>query len=132
MRSRFQHSSCRINSTAALRGTFILELMPRSMYGPFFITILRENLANRGESSQISVKSCPIRHILNRFVIDSLTFVQHILIYFANRNEFLRDSSSIEPITPNIRNDIVSESGLSRRASRWEKIFNETSRIPPE
>ena len=35
IRSRFQHSSCRINSTAALRGAFILELMPRSMYGPF-------------------------------------------------------------------------------------------------
>ena len=31
IRSRFQHSSCRINSTAALRGTFILELMPGSM-----------------------------------------------------------------------------------------------------
>ena len=27
--------SCRINYIAALRGTFILELMPQSMYGPF-------------------------------------------------------------------------------------------------
>ena len=55
--------------------------------------------------------------------------------YLANRNEFLRDSSRIEPIPPNIRNAIVSESGLTRRTSRLEKIFNETSRIlppPPE
>ena len=28
--------------------------------GPFFITIVRENLANRHESSGISVNSCPI------------------------------------------------------------------------
>ena len=27
---------------------------------------------------------------------------------FSNRNEFLRDSSRIEPIPPNIRNDILS------------------------
>ena len=40
---------------------------------------------------------------------------------FANRNEFLRDSSRIEPIPPNIRSEIVSESGLTRRASRLEK-----------
>ena len=33
--SCFQHSSCRINSTAALRGTFILELMSQSIDGPF-------------------------------------------------------------------------------------------------
>ena len=45
------------------------------------------------------------------------------LWYFANRNEFLRDSSRIKPIPPNIRNDIVSESGLTRRASRLEKLF---------
>ena len=40
---------------------------------------------------------------------------------FSNRNEFLRDSSRIEPITPNIRNDIVSESGMTRSSSRLEK-----------
>ena len=51
--------------------------------------------------------------------------------YFANRNEFLRDSSRIEQIPPNIRNDILSESGLTRRTSRLQKK-NETSRIPPE
>ena len=50
---------------------------------------------------------------------------------FANRNEFLRDSSRIEPIPPNIRNDIVSESGLTRRTSRSDIFFNEISRIPP-
>ena len=43
--------------------------------------------------------------------------------YVANRYEFLRDSSRIEPIPPNIRNDIVSEWGLTRRASRLEKKF---------
>ena len=40
---------------------------------------------------------------------------------FGNRNEFLRDSSRIEPIPPNIRNEIVSESGLTRSTSRLEK-----------
>ena len=50
---------------------------------------------------------------------------------FSNRNEFLRDSSRIEPIPPNIRNDIVSESGMIRSSSRLEKKNNETSRIPP-
>ena len=50
---------------------------------------------------------------------------------FSNRNEFLRDSSRIEPIAPNIRNDIVSESGMTRSSSRLEKKINETSRIPP-
>ena len=37
---------------------------------------------------------------------------------FAIRNEFLRDSSRIEPIPPNIRDEIVSESGLTRTPSR--------------
>ena len=53
--------------------------------------------------------------------MDSLTFVQHILMLFSNRNEFLRDSSRIEPIAPNIRNDIVSESGMTRSSSLLEK-----------
>ena len=39
----------------------------------------------------------------------------------SNRNEFLRDSSQIEPSAPNIRNDIVSESGMTRSSSRLEK-----------
>ena len=47
--------------------------------------------------------------------------MQHVLIYFANRNELLRDPSQIEPIPPNIRSDIVSESGLTRRTSGLEK-----------
>ena len=34
-------------------------------------------------------------------------------------------------IPPNIRNDIVSESGLTRKTSRLEKKINETSWIPP-
>ena len=50
---------------------------------------------------------------------------------FSNRNEFLRDSSRIEPIAPNIRNDIVSESGMTRSSSRLEKKNIETSRIHP-
>ena len=49
---------------------------------------------------------------------------------FSNRYKFLRDSSRIEPIPPNIRNDIVSESGLTRSSSRLAKKINETSRIP--
>ena len=52
---------------------------------------------------------------------------------FSYRNAFLRDSSRIEPIPPNIRNNIVSESGMTRSSSRLEKKkINETSRIPPE
>ena len=47
--------------------------------------------------------------------------------YFAIGNEFLLDSSRIKPIPPNIRNDIVSESGLTHRTSRLEKKFNETT-----
>ena len=50
---------------------------------------------------------------------------------FSKRNEFLLDSSPIEPIPPNIRNDIVSESGMTRSSSRLEKKINETSQIPP-
>ena len=50
---------------------------------------------------------------------------------FSNRNEFLRDSSRIEPIPPNIRIDIVSDSGMTRSSSQLEKKNNETSRIPP-
>ena len=40
---------------------------------------------------------------------------------FSNRNEFLPDSSRIEPIPPNIRIDIVSDSGMNRSSSRLEK-----------
>ena len=40
---------------------------------------------------------------------------------FFNRNEFLCDSSRIVLITPNMRNDIVSESGMTRSSSRLEK-----------
>ena len=50
---------------------------------------------------------------------------------FSNRNEFLRDSSRIEPIAPNICNDIVCESGMTRSSSRLEKKINETLQIPP-
>ena len=39
------------------------------MYGPFFVTIVRENLANRGESSRISVYSCPIRAAFGIFLM---------------------------------------------------------------
>ena len=49
---------------------------------------------------------------------------------FSNRDEFLRDSSRIEPIPSNIRNDIVSESGMTRSSSLLVKKINETSRIP--
>ena len=37
----------------------------------FFITIVREKLANRGESSRISVNSCPIRAAFGIFLTDS-------------------------------------------------------------
>ena len=69
--SCFQHSSCRINSTAALRETFILELMPQKHVWAFFITIVGENLSNRGDSSRISVNSCPIRAAFGIFLTDS-------------------------------------------------------------
>ena len=49
---------------------------------------------------------------------------------FSNRNEFLCDSSRIEPITPNIRNDIVSESGMTRSSSRLEKKIMKPHEYP--
>ena len=49
----------------------------------------------------------------------------------SNRNEFLRDSSRIQPILPDIRKGIVSESGMTRSSSRSGEKINETSRIPP-
>ena len=36
----------------------------------FYITFVRENLANRGESSRISVNSCPIRAAFGIFLTD--------------------------------------------------------------
>ena len=50
--------------------------------------------------------------------------------YDSATNPNICHSSRIEPIPPNIRNDIVSESGLSHRKSRLEKKNNETSQIP--
>ena len=95
------------------------------MLRPFFITIVRENLANRGESPQIAVNTCPIRAAFGIFLTDSLLIsllsCSMFKCYFANRNEFLLDSSRIEQIPPNIRKDILSESGLTRRTSRLEK-----------
>ena len=61
--SCFQHSGCRINSTAALRGTFILELMD----GPFYN--FRERKSR--ESSQISINSSPIRAAFGVFITNS-------------------------------------------------------------
>ena len=46
-----------------------------------------------------------------------------LLCYFAIRHEFLCDSSRTEPILPNIRDEILSESGLTRTPSRLEKFF---------
>ena len=37
----------------------------------FFIIIVRENLANRGESSRISINSCTIRALFGIFLTDS-------------------------------------------------------------
>ena len=37
----------------------------------FFIAIVRENLANRGESSRISVNSCPVHVAFCIFLTDS-------------------------------------------------------------
>ena len=56
-----------------------------------------------------------------------------LLCYFAIRNEFLCDSSRIEPILPNIRDEILSESGLTRTPSRLEKCFlMKPHESPPE
>ena len=48
--------------------SLIWHLMP---YLFLFITIVRENLANRGDSSRISVNSCPIRAAFGIFLSDS-------------------------------------------------------------
>ena len=44
---------------------------PRSMDGPFFITVVRENLANHHELPRISVNSCPIRAAFGIFSTNS-------------------------------------------------------------
>ena len=44
----------------------------------------------------------------------------------------MRDSRRIEPIPPNIRNDIVSESVLTRRTSRLEKKILMKPRESPQ
>ena len=50
---------------------------------------------------------------------------------FSNRNEFLRDSSRIEPIPPIIRNNIVCESGMTRSSSRLDKKIMKPHESPP-
>ena len=50
--------------------TLLQNVLQQSMYGPF-LTIVSENLANRGESSRISVNSCPIRAAFGIFLTDS-------------------------------------------------------------
>ena len=55
---------------AAIRGTFILELMPLKHGWTFFITIVRENFGNRHESLWISVNSCPIHAAFGVFLIN--------------------------------------------------------------
>ena len=55
-------SSYRINSTAAIRGTFILELMPPKHGCVFLLLINRENLANRHESGRIQPNLANIRN----------------------------------------------------------------------
>ena len=52
------------------------------MYGRpfFFITIVREKLANRGKSSRISVNSCPIRAAFGIFLTDEAAFTNVILL----------------------------------------------------
>ena len=66
--SCFQHSSGRINSTAALRGTFILEMMPlEACMGLFYNYRVRKSR----ESSRISVNSCPVHAAFGMFLNDS-------------------------------------------------------------
>ena len=44
---------------------------PKHVWVFFFITIVRENIADLGESSGISVSSCPIRAAFGIFLSDS-------------------------------------------------------------
>ena len=66
--SCFRHSNC-INTTAAMQGTFILELMPWSMDWAFFIPIVRKN---SWELSRISVNLCPILACIRRALNQAL------------------------------------------------------------
>ena len=54
---------------------------------------------------------------------------------FSNRNEFLPDSSRIEPIPPNIRNNIVTTSYLNRdlliEHHDWRKKIMKPHESPP-
>ena len=47
--------------------------------------------------------------------------------FFANRNEFSRDSSRIEPIPQNIRNTLYPDRVLLGEHHDWRKKINKTS-----
>ena len=55
-----------VGSTAALRGTFVLELMPQKHYGPFYD--YRKRICR--ESLRISVYSSPICAAFRIFLTD--------------------------------------------------------------
>ena len=102
IRSCFQHSSCRINSIAALRGTFILELMPPKHGWAFFITIVRENLVNRRGFMLICAQF--VLHLAyselthDRF----LQFLHMLLHIIVNLAQYSGNSGQIQPNPANI------------------------------
>ena len=98
---------------------------PRSMDRAFFIPILRENLSNCQEKSQISVNLCPIRaciwHTLNKFVIDSLTYcsiLNRLLHIIVDSSQYRGNSGRIQPNPMNIHNCFLPVSLLNRRTSQ--------------
>ena len=56
----------------------------------FYINILRKNLANRQESSLISLDSCPIRAAFGVFLIFRDRFVNVFFSQVKSRNEIIQ------------------------------------------
>ena len=83
----------------------------------------------------IVTESQSIRRRFWAFVATLISFVGNQEIKPSNKTKeeivYSIERFSLRLITSNIRNDIVYESGLTRRTTRLEIFFNETLRIPP-
>ena len=94
-----------------------------------FITIVRENLANRRQSSRISVHSCTIRAAFGVF----LTYFSISKYAIAHRSDFGTVSWRFRPNPTNpanIRNCFLPVSYLNRRTSRNGLNFLQFSSNP--
>ena len=76
------------------------------MYGPFFITIVRDNLVNCGDLSRVSVNSCSICAAFDVFLTNSgsflAVFLHKLLHIIVNWEQYPDNSGQIKPNPVNI------------------------------